>query len=135
MIFFLDENISEYLARMLGQFDRQNQIRAHIDYFKKGTPDVEWIPAVAGWGKDTVIVGGDGRILKNKAERVVLKECNMTFVLLASGWSNFDWNNLAWKMVKVWPEIVKNVAQARFPMLFDVSTNLKVQSMGRISSL
>ena len=135
MIFFTDENISEYLAKMLGHFDRVNEIRAHRDYFEKGTRDVEWIKTVASWGNDTVIIGGDGRILKNRAEKAVLKECDITFVLLASGWLNLDWNNFAWKMIKVWPEIVRSVSQARFPMLFEVSSsNLKVQTIGRISN-
>lgn len=135
MILFTDENFSEHLAKMLSYFDRENEIRAHIDYFQKGTKDVEWIPKVASWGKDTIIIGGDGRILKNKAEKAVLKECDITFILLSSGWVNLGWHEMAWKMVKVWPDIIKNVSQARFPTLFEVSPAPKVRTIGRISSL
>jgi hypothetical protein len=133
--FFTDENISEYLARMLESFDRKNEIRAHADYFKKGTPDAEWMREVAGWGSDIVAVCGDGRILKNAAERKVLKECNLMFVHLASGWTCLPWEEIAWKFIKAWPSIVKEVCQANHPMLFEVSVNGKISSKGRISSL
>ena len=135
MIYFTDENISEYFARMLDIFDQVNEVRAHIDYFEKGTPDVEWIKQLTTWGKETVIICGDSRILSNKAEKAVLKECNLMFVLLASGWTKMPYNDLAWKIVKVWPDITKKVSQANYPMIFDVSLNLKIRSRGRVSSL
>lgn len=135
VIFFADENISEYLARMLDIFDRKNEIRAHADYFDKGTPDAEWMQKVASWSKDVVAICGDGRILKNKAERKVLKECNLMFVHLASGWTRLPWEEQVWKLIKAWPNIREQVSCARFPMLFGVSVNGKVGSRGRISSL
>ncbi len=135
MIFFTDENISQYLARMLVHFDRKNEIRAHVDYFDPATPDTEWMREIADWGSDVITVCGDGRILKNNAEKKVLKECDLMFVHLARGWTNMPWEQLAWKFIKAWPPIVKEVSQANFPMLFQVSLKGKVTSMGRISSL
>ena len=120
---------------MLNNFDRDNEIRASLDYFDEGTKDEEWMRVVASWDSSSVAVCGDGRILRNKVEKKVLKECGLMFVYLASGWTNLVWVQFAWKIVKVWPDIVKNVKQVRYPMVFEVTPRLKIQSRGRISTL
>jgi hypothetical protein len=135
VIFFFDACVSRYVAYMLGHFDRNHQMRASVDHFKEGTPDKEWMPVVASWGDDVVVVSGDGRILRNRAEKQVLKECRRTFVCLAPVWPKLPWEEYAWRFVKVWPDIIKNVQQARYPTVFEVSHNLKVQSTGRIDQL
>jgi hypothetical protein len=136
VIFFTDENISEYLARMLEFFDRKHQIKAHADHFDKGVPDVKWMRGIVEkWGSDVVAICGDGRILTNKAERKVLRECSLMFVHLASGWTRLPWEEQAWKFIKAWPSIVKEVSEANQPMLFQVSVNGKVSPVGRVSSL
>ncbi len=93
---------------------------------------------IASWNDNetTVVVCGDGRILKNKVEKQVLKESNLMFVYLARGWTTLEWPVFAWKIVKVWPDIVRNVEQAHYSMLFEVAVGgLKVQSISRISDL
>lgn len=138
MIFFTDENISKKAAQMLAIFEPKHEVRACKDYFDEGTPDTEWMPAIASWngGQPTVAVCGDGRILKNRVEKRVLKECKLMFVYLAPGWTNLQWPVFAWKIIKVWPDIVRNVKQARYPMVFEVAaSSLKIQSGGRISNL
>jgi len=138
VILFTDENISKNAAYMLGYVEPQHQVRAFVDYFKSGTPDTVWMREVALWNEDetTVIVCGDGRILKNRVEKQVLKECGLMFVLLASGWTNLEWRDFAWKIVKVWPDVIKNVEQARYPMVFEVMAGtLKIHPRGRISAL
>ncbi|OHB78978.1 MAG: hypothetical protein A2Z25_19575 [Planctomycetes bacterium RBG_16_55_9] len=138
MILFTDENISKNAAFMLRYVEPQHQVRAYLEYFDPGTPDTIWMREVASWNKDetTVIVCGDGRILKNRVEKQVLKECELMFVLLAGGWTNLEWREFAWKIVKVWPDVIRNVEQARYPMVFEVTAGtLKIRSMGRISSL
>jgi len=138
VIFFTDENISKRAAYMLDSFERQHQVRAYLDYFDRGVPDTDWIPVVASWNENdtTVAICGDGRILKNKVEKQVLKEYNLMFVYLAPGWTNIEWSVFGWKIVKVWPNIVKNVEQASYAMVFEVAVgNLKIQTRGRISNL
>lgn len=135
MIFFFDENISEYAARMLSYFDRKNEMRAGDAWVRKGTPDKDWLPVVASWGDKVIVVSGDARILTNKVERKVLKESNVAFVYLARGWTQLQWEEYAWKIVKVWPGIVKNVEQAPYPSVFEVSMGLKVQAESLISKL
>jgi len=60
--------------KMLTIFERKNGIRVHCDYFEPRTPDPEWLKVVASWNESetTVVVCGDGRILKNKVQKRVL---------------------------------------------------------------
>lgn len=135
MIFFFDENIIEHVARMLAAFDRNHEMRHAVDHFDRGTPDTEWIPVVASWKGNPVAVCADGRILRNKVERKALKDSGLMFVYMASGWTNTPWADYAWKIIKVWPQIVRNVSEARYPMVLEVSVGLKIQEIGRIDKL
>jgi hypothetical protein len=101
MIFFFDECISHHAVAMIGQFDRDHEMRASVHYFDPGAPDTEWMPIVASWGNDSVVVSGDGRILRNRVERKVLRDCRRSFVCLAPGWTKLPWSEYAWKIVKV----------------------------------
>ena len=136
MIFFTDECVPTNAARMLSYFEQEHEVRAHEDHFEKGTPDTDWMQVLAKWNETTIVISGDGRILKNKAEKRVLKECGLTFVYLAPGWTNTVWREYGWKIIKVWPDIVRNVVDARYPMVFEVMVgSLKVQPVGHISNL
>ena len=121
---------------MLDNFELEHQVRALLDYFDQGTPDIGWMKEIASWDDVTVAVCGDGRILRNKVEKQVLRECGLMFVYLGSGWTNLPWPTFAWKIVKAWPDIKKNVEQARYPMVFEVAVGgLKIRASGRISNL
>lgn len=133
MIFFTDENISFRAAYMLDQFYDEHAVWAFLDHFKAGTPDPEWLAKVASWEEVPVVIAGDGRILKNKVERQVLKGSGLRFVYLAPGWTNLVWPAFAWRIVKVWPDIVRKVEQARYPMVFEVAIGGKVTVLGRTS--
>ncbi len=117
MTFYADENVSDKLARLLEVFDRRNEIRHITDRYEKGTPDEIWIPGFASLSPTPVILGGDGQILRRKAQRTLLRDSNLSFVYLAKGWMNIPFEQQAWKIVKAWPDIVRNVEAA--------STNLR----------
>lgn len=136
MIFFIDENIPIKAAQMLEAFEEKHEIRACLDWFERGTPDTVWMKKIVRWNKTPVVVGGDGRILKNNVEKQAIKECGLMYVLLAQGWLHLDWSVYAWKIIKIWPNIVTNVEQARYPLLFKVPVSAsKIQNLGRISEL
>ena len=122
---------------MLKYFEHKHEVCALTDLCDKGTKDVDWMrKIIAKWGSSVVALCGDGRIIKNKVERKVLKECNLMFVHLAPGWTNLDWPMWGWKIIKVWPNIVEQVEQAPCPMLFEVKVgSLKVLAISRISAL
>lgn len=127
MIFFTDECFMYKANALLEAFDRNNEIRALLDHFERGTPDTVWISKIAQWAPKPVVVCGDGRILRNKVERKVLRDAELTFVCLASGWTNLSWDVFAWKIIKVWPAIVQSAGAVIRPTVFEVSpATLKV---------
>lgn len=121
MIFFADENFMERGVRLLEAFEQVHEVRHLLNYFPRGTPDTEWMAQIAGWDERPTILGGDGRILRNKVEAAVIAECDLMFVYLAPGWTNIKWHDFAWKIIKVWPAIVRNVESASRPTVFEVA--------------
>ena len=88
------------------------------------------------WDPKPIVIGGDGRILKNKAERAALRQADLSFIYLTSGWTNLEWPVFAWKIIKVWPDVVRNVETARMPTVYEVGPgNLKVKRIGDTARL
>lgn len=136
MRFVLDENMPRQAARMLDAFDRENTVQSVIDEVGSGLPDEEWIRLLAETSPRPVLVSGDARILRNKSERRVLKECGMTFVALTRGWMNLPWEETAWKLVRAWPPIIQEAQRARRPAVFEVTpSKLKVQRLSWLDEL
>ena len=86
MKFFFDRNMSVYLARMISALERDHTIEHHDEdpRFETTTPDTEWISVL---GKDRpawVVISGDGRVLRNKAEFSAdsFREAKLTDLLL-----------------------------------------------------
>lgn len=127
MRFFMDRNLPQQLARLLEAFDRSSEIR-HLDdsEFADTTADIDWLRTVGTWNPKPAVLCGDGRILRNRAEAQALREAGLTFFHLAEGWVNLPWAEQAWKMIKVWPSIVKD-AQPRRPTIYRVTVQLKVE--------
>lgn len=133
--FFFDENISEHLAQIVARFDRNNLIISHAEKFDKGTPDTVWIPEVASWSPKPVVVLGDGRVMRRSAEKLIVRESGLSFVVLASGWMNLSWDHQVWKFIRVWPSI-RDTTKTREPTVFDVAVGAaKVDLRFRTSDL
>jgi hypothetical protein len=86
---------------MLSYFEQAHEVRAHEDHFDKGASDSDWLQVVATGDETTIVISGDGRILKNKVEKRMLKECGLMFVCLAPGWTHTVWRDYGWKIIKV----------------------------------
>ncbi|GAC1346171.1 MAG: hypothetical protein NVSMB14_09280 [Isosphaeraceae bacterium] len=73
---------------------------------------------MAELGKDEpkpIVISGDAAILRNKAEKAVLREADLTFFCLERGWTQRPFDEQAWMFLKVWPLIVSgaNVSPSR----------------------
>lgn len=113
MNFFADENVIPRAIDLLKAYDNRNNTFTHLlGHFPKGTSDVDWLTAVGAWHPRPIIIGGDGRILRNQAERAALRSSGCTFVYLASGWTNLPWDVYGLKLITHWPK-VRDRARAR----------------------
>lgn len=136
MKFFFDRCISRRIARMVQEYDPDHTAR-HLDdddRFVPTTPDVEWLSALGAEEIPWIIISGDSRILRNKAERQVLREANLTFFCMSRQWSKMAIAEYAWKFIKVWPEIVRNARDSTsLPKIFEVSggSSLKITQSSR----
>jgi len=122
MRFFFDRNMSPRLARMIDVYETAHQVRHHDDdsRFGPNTTDVEWIKVLGADDPPWVVISGDGRILRNKAEAAVLKEAKLTFFCMSRVWTHMKIHEYVWKFLKLWPDIVEN-AQVAASRIFEVS--------------
>lgn len=121
MNFFFDRNVPFRLARMIAGYESTPiSVEHHDEQFGKATTDIQWIQAIAQRSEQWAVVSGDGRILRNPAERAVLAESGLTFFLLRSGWVNLPVHDQACKLLKVWPKITEAADGAREPSVFEV---------------
>jgi hypothetical protein len=130
LTFFTDENFIPKVGRIIRTYEDQNQVILFAEKFARGTPDVKWIHNVGMWEPKPVIVGGDGRILRNKAELRVLRETGCNYVYLSPGWTNTPIHEYAWKMLKYWPEIVGCVQKCERQSVVEISRAGKVTRYG-----
>lgn len=121
MNFFFDRNVPFRLARMIAGYEYSVISIEHLDErFEKTTSDIEWIQALTQRPEPWAVISGDGRILRNPAERAVLGASGLTFFLLRSGWVNLPPHDQACKLLKVWPKIVEAADEAREPSVFEI---------------
>ncbi len=132
MRFFFDANMSPRLADMAKAYvDNMHFIKHHDEMFPQGTTDVDWIAALGKDDPKWVVISGDSAILRNKAEKAVLYEANLTFFRMPKGWPEIPFPDMVWKFFRVWPQIISS-ADVSPPKQFDVQMgqNPKVIMVG-----
>ena len=113
MRFFIDNCISVNLAEGIKAMESPRGIVVeHLtEYFEEGTPDTEWIPVLAADG-DWVVVSGDPKITRSKAERAVWMESGLTGFFFANRLSEKRFWVQAGILVHWWPIIVDTARAA-----------------------
>ena len=108
-----DNCTSPVLATTLDGFIQSSGHRAYhianVPGLLKGraTPDLEWIDHLRQSPRDWIFVSGDGRVLKNSAERAALRSAGLHGFILAPAYQKTPLNQLAATLVWKWPEIQK----------------------------
>ena len=122
MMFFFDRCTSPRIARAIAALETSHTVRHHDDdaRFTNVTTDIEWINTLGADDLSWVVISGDARILRNKVERVALKEAGLTFFCLTKAWMSMGFNEQAWKFVKVWPAIVESALHSK-AKIFEVA--------------
>lgn len=107
MKFFLDNNLSPYLAAALHALSEPHgHIVTHLqDKFSRDVSDVDWITGLGAEG-NWIIVSGDYRITRNAHERAAWQASGLTSFFLERGWMKIPLWDFAWKLVRWWPDII-----------------------------
>jgi hypothetical protein len=125
---FFDNCTSPTLAATISGFvDHLVQLAIHIrDAAAAGLPlqrdaeDVEWIAALAADARPWVVVTGDRRLTRNKAEKEAFRRARLSGFLLGSRFTKLAINHQAAILIYRWPELIDTVQRFNPPLLIDV---------------
>jgi hypothetical protein len=83
--FFFDHNLSPAMARALRElFKDKHEIAYLAEKFRRDTPDIEWIVELSREGQ-WVVLSGDRRITRNRAEYHAFRNSNLIGLFLSPG--------------------------------------------------
>lgn len=113
MKFFFDNCVSFRLARAIGvlaEFQKYEIVHLR-DCFDADTRDTVWLAALGKEG-DWIIISGDTRISRSKAERLAWHESGLTAFFISDDWARTKFWTQAAELVRWWPSIVLEAARA-----------------------
>ena len=120
----LDENLPPSLARALHELSLPDEhtVRHATELVTRGTSDVELFRALSEQAY-TVHVTKDHHHRK-PVERKAITECGLVVFVLAKGWSDHKYWDIAAQLVRWWPLMVDYAAQTSPPAVFRVPWKL-----------
>lgn len=102
---FFDHNLSPVLARALHElFHPEHEVVALRDKFLVSISDVEWITALSRDGQ-WVVVSGDRRIRRNRAEYIAFRNSRLIGMFLSAGLAKAPVVKQAERLLVLWPSI------------------------------
>jgi hypothetical protein len=111
-----------------------NDVRHHDDdqRFTITSQDTEIIKTLYQEDPSWIFVGGDGKILKNKAEIETLREYNLMYLLFHSNWCEKKIEDTCWMLIKIWPKVVSEVGRLKVPSILELkySGNCSIENKG-----
>lgn len=134
MRYVFDENLGAPLCRGLAEIFRdRGDTYLHLNddpRFPKGCPDPDWLRGLAADAIETTIVTCDGRIRTHPDNALAMNESGHTMVFFHRDWPRKPIDELAWRVVKAWPDVLAKVRGLREPALIEVSVNGAVEVPG-----
>ena len=109
-----DYNLPPKLAKTLNYLEGDDGILVeHLkDKFPPDTPDIVWIKKLSKEG-DWVVITKDNNIRKRSHEKKAWQESHLPIVFLNKSWANQNLWEIAWRFIKYWPELKKNINNNR----------------------
>lgn len=99
----------------------QHTFVAHDTRFAKTTPDPEWVAALAADETAPVVLTADERLFKDATNRSAGKSSGLTyFCVVQSTIQNQKADAYAWKLMKLWPTMVRLVDTQSTPSIYMV---------------
>lgn len=119
---FFDNCTSPVLAETLnGYLRHRSDSASHIRDLPCGrhASDLDWMAYLAGTGDNWLVVSGDKRIQKNKAERAAFRQAGLKGFVLASGYQKTPIHQQASFLIWRWPDI-DGLLKLAPPFLFEI---------------
>lgn len=127
---FFDNCTSPVFAETLNAFLQHEGHSAHHIRSIEGLPngraskDIEWIEFLRSSPDVWIFVTGDGRVMKNAAERAALRSAGLHGFVLARAYQKTPINQVAALLVWKWPELVKVTELLSAPTMHEISIKL-----------
>ena len=123
---FFDNCTSPVLATTLhGYIAHRGHAAHHIRALPCGphAPDLVWIEMLSQSAQAWIVITGDGRIQRNKAERAAYRNASLKGFVLAPSYQKLPLNQTAALLVWRWPDIERLAASVAAPALFQLPVN------------
>jgi hypothetical protein len=126
-----DTNMPAKLAKTLNFLEGDDGIIVkHLnELFSPDTPDINWIEKLSKEGEWFVITK-DNQIRKKPHERKAWQESNIPIVFLPKSWGKCSFWEMAWKLIRYWPELKDNINYNKMNKSFELSINGKISIIG-----
>jgi hypothetical protein len=124
-----DHSISPVLSDIIAALEAKQGTNTveHLRQFYPGeAKDADWLPGVAQVDPGFVVITADPKIAKSAAERAAWLESGLTIFFLKS-FADLPIIDQAWRLIKMWPEILKKAVKAKKGNGFMVSIHGKVE--------
>ena len=102
---FFDHNMSPAIARALRElFRKEHEIAFLTEKFSRDARDIEWITALSREGQ-WVVISGDRRIARNRAEYHAFRNSNLIGLFLSEGLYKAPVAKQMERLLALWPTI------------------------------
>lgn len=89
----------------------------------RNSTDLEWIELLRATPDRWFFITGDGRVVKNPAERAALRSAGLHGFVLAPAYQKTPLNQLASMLLWKWPELLQVTDLLSAPTMHEVSIN------------
>jgi PIN like domain len=86
----------------------------------RSSTDVEWIEHLRHQSDEWIFISGDGRVLKNAAERAALRSAGLHGFILAPAYQKTPLNQVAATLLWKWPEIEQVTRLLAAPSMHEI---------------
>ena len=87
--------------------------------------DIEWIKYLEQRQDAWIVITGDDRIRRNKAERSAFRQANLKGVVLAAAYQKTPMHRCCAVIVHQWPALLATMSLFEPPVLVEMSINFK----------
>lgn len=122
-----DNCTSPVMASTLHGFVQHDGHRAiHLRQLPIQHPtDIEWIEYISSAGEEWLVVTGDQRIRKNKAEAQAFRRARLRGVVLAASYQKTPMNRCCAVLIDQWPRLYETISRFDPPFLLELTINFR----------